>query len=254
MSDWLTEESTVEQGFKSRGGRKPETIGIWIWSEIFTYDFDNGEKVAIILLDTQGIFDSRSSIQECTTIFSLSMMLSSVQCYNLMHNIQEDDLQHLQMFTEYARLALEQTNEKPFQYLLFLIRDWPYAFETQYGWNGNELIKEIFANDNEQSFEMRQLRDRIISSFEKINAFLMPHPGFAVAQGKNFTGNLKEIHPDFIKYVKELTNAIFAPENLILKKVNGVKIRGRDLVQYFQTYLNIFNGKSLPEPKTLFLV
>lgn len=26
-----------------------------MWSEIFTYDRDDGEKIAIILLDTQGI-------------------------------------------------------------------------------------------------------------------------------------------------------------------------------------------------------
>ena len=44
-------------------------------------------------------------------------MLSSVLVYNLTANIQEDDLQHLELFTEYGRLALEDSGETPFQKL-----------------------------------------------------------------------------------------------------------------------------------------
>ena len=43
-------------------------------------------------------------------------MTSSVQVYNISQNIQEDDLQHLQLFTDYGRLALqEHSAHKPFQ-------------------------------------------------------------------------------------------------------------------------------------------
>lgn len=225
-----------------------------MWSEIFTHDFENGEKVAIILLDTQGIFDGRTSIRECTTIFALSTMMSSVQCYNLMHNIQEDDLQHLHLFTEYGRLALEHTNEKPFQYLLYIVRDWPYVHEHDYGLYGHELIDDFFASNNDQTSDIRELRKQINASFEEIGAFLMPHPGFIVAREQHFTGDLRQIHPDFIKYVKELAPALLAPENLVLKKINGQKIRARDFLAYLQAYLNMFNGNSLPEPKTVLMV
>lgn len=76
-------------------------------------------QVAVLLVDTQGAFDSQSTIKDCATVFALSTMTSSVQVrrrhpesaflghaervlfflqvYNLSQNIQEDDLQHLQV-------------------------------------------------------------------------------------------------------------------------------------------------------------
>lgn len=172
--DWMGETSNANEltGFKWRGGRKPETTGIWMWSEIYTHDFENGEKVAIILLDTQGIFDSRSSVKDNAVTFALSMMLSSVQCYNVMSNIQEDDLNHLEMFSEYARLLYEQSNEKPFQYLLFIVRDWPYADETGgFGWNGQKVVDEVLSENDEQTEENVKTRRRIKSSFNKIGGY-----------------------------------------------------------------------------------
>lgn len=224
-----------------------------MWPEIFTYDFENGENVAIIILDTQGIFDHESSMKDCITTFAISMMLSSVQCYNVMQKIQEDNLQHLDYFTEYGRLAMEQTIEKPFQNLLFLVRDWPYADETDYGY-APKYVERILARNNKQTPEMRQLRDRIKSSFEKIDAFLMPSPGSAVAEGKNTNGDLRQIDPRFIKYVKEIVPSLFAPENLIVKEINGQKLHARDFITYLNAYIKIFNGNELPEPKTALMV
>ncbi|XP_031631878.1 atlastin-like [Contarinia nasturtii] len=256
VTDFLGENdiNTRLNGFKYRSGRKPETIGIWIWSEVFTHEYSNGEKVAIILIDTQGIFDSKSSIHDCTVIFALSTLLSSVQCYNLMQNIKEDDLQYLDLFSQYGRLLVEQnTNEKPFQKLIFIIRDWPYAFETNYGWDDHKVIvNETLNPDEDQTQDMHQLRSRIRSSFEEINAFLMPHPGLIVAQGSGFTGSLEQISADFKQYVKLLVAGIFAPEKLQVKKINGQILRARDLIQYLQAYTNVFNGDTLPAPTTVF--
>lgn len=257
ISDWIGEYANNTHsinGFKFRGGRTPETFGIWMWSEIFTHQYENGDKVAIILIDTQGIFDSKSSVRDCTTVFALSTLLSSIQCYNLMQNIREDDLQHLQLFTEYGRLALEQSNHKPFQKLVFIIRDWPYAFEANYGWDNQKVINDSLGETTDQTPEMHQLRTRIRASFAEIQAFLMPHPGFIVSQGNTFTGNLSDISPEFLKYVKVLVPAIFSPENLIVKKINGQKIRARDLIHYLQAYANVFNGNSLPDPKPIYRV
>lgn len=95
--DWLGDENEPLSGFSWRGGSERDTTGILMWSEVFLHDYEDGRKVAIILLDTQGAFDSQSTVRDCATVFALSTMLSSVQIFNLSQNIQEDDLQHLQV-------------------------------------------------------------------------------------------------------------------------------------------------------------
>lgn len=255
MSNWIGEggSSGEQHGFKSRGGRKPETTGIWMWSEVFTYDRDDGEKLAIILLDTQGIFDNSSSMQYCTATFAISMMLASVQCYNVAQNIQEDDLQHLELFTEYGRLAQQQSNETPFQKLLFIVRDWEYVEEIPYGY-AKELIDDILLEDEDQPDEMHGLRARIKSSFDHINAFVLPHPGKSVSQAKDFNGDLKLVEPEFVECLKDLVPSLFAPENLIPKKIGGQKVQAQYLVAYIRAYVDLFNGKELPEPRSVLMV
>lgn len=78
--------------------------------------------------------------------------------------------------------------------------------------------------------------------------------GMIVAQSNEFTGNLTDIAPAFIKYVKELVPALFASENLIVKEINGQKLRVRDLLPYLQSYVQTFNGDVLPEPRSVLMV
>ncbi|XP_065446021.1 atlastin-2 isoform X8 [Chrysemys picta bellii] len=96
-SCWIGGNNEPLTGFTWRGGCERETTGIQIWSEVFVIDKSDGTKVAVLLMDTQGAFDSQSTIKDCATVFALSTMTSSVQVYNLSQNIQEDDLQHLQV-------------------------------------------------------------------------------------------------------------------------------------------------------------
>lgn len=221
---------------------------------MFTHDFETGEKIAIILLDSQGVFDSRSSMKDDSVTFALSTLMSSVLLFNVMSNIQEDDLNHLKIFTDYARLLHDRPHEKPFQNLLFIVRDWPYADETGYGWKVQKVIDELLTENDEQTIEMRQLRKGILSSFDEISAYLMPHPGFTVARSRNFSGHLQQIDTEFINALKEFVPGILAPQNLVTKHFSGRKIRARDFIQYLETYVNIFNGNTLPDPGTVFAV
>lgn len=221
-----------------------------MWGEVFTHDFNDGHKVAIILVDTQGIFDSKTTPKASTTIFALTMMMSSVQCYNIMHNIQEDNLQHLELFAQYGSVALGHTVEKPFQKLLFIVRDWNFGSETGYGWAGKKEIDSTLSENIDQNNQMLQLRRDIKSSFQEINAFLLPLPGDPVRNGQvSFGSNMDGISPVFLENVQTLVSDIFEPENLIVKSFNGVKLKAGDLIGFLKKYIKLFNGNTLPEPR-----
>ncbi|XP_056251307.1 atlastin-2-like isoform X2 [Seriola aureovittata] len=249
---WIGGDDEPLTGFTWRGGCERETTGIQIWSEVFVVDKPDGSKVAVLLVDTQGAFDSQSTIKDCATVFALSTMTSSVQVYNLSQNIQEDDLQHLQLFTEYGRLAMEEIYLKPFQSLMFLIRDWSYPYEHYYGLEGgNTFLEKRLQVKQNQHEELQNVRKHIHSCFSNIGCFLLPHPGLKVATNPYFDGRLKDIDGDFKRELAELVPLLLAPERLVEKEIGGNKVTCRDLLEYFKAYIKIYQGEELPHPKSM---
>ncbi|XP_070982000.1 atlastin-2-like isoform X1 [Oncorhynchus clarkii lewisi] len=249
---WVGGDDDPLTGFSWRGGCERETTGIQVWSQVFVVNKPDGSKVAVLLVDTQGAFDSQSTIKDCATVFALSTMTSSVQVYNLSQNIQEDDLQHLQLFTEYGRLALEEIYLKPFQSLMFLIRDWSYPYEHNYGLEGgNRFLEKRLQVKQNQHEELQTVRKHIHSCFSNIGCFLLPHPGLKVATNPMFDGRLKDIDGDFKEALGNLVPLLLAPENLVEKEIGGAKVTCRDLVEYFKAYIKIYQGEELPHPKSM---
>uniref|UniRef100_A0A8C2KYK7 Atlastin-1 n=1 Tax=Cyprinus carpio TaxID=7962 RepID=A0A8C2KYK7_CYPCA len=247
--EWLGDPDEPLTGFSWRGGSERETTGIQIWSQVFLVDKPDGSKVAVLLMDTQGTFDSQSTLRDSATVFALSTMISSMQVYNISQNVQEDDLQHLQLFTEYGRLAMEETFLKPFQSMIFLVRDWSFPYEFPYGQEGGmKFLEKRLKNQHE---ELQNVRKHIHSCFTNISCFLMPHPGLKVATNPHFDGRLKEIDQEFINNLQVLVLWLLCPKNLDVKEINGSKITCRGLLEYFKAYIKIYQGEELPHPKSM---
>ena len=208
-------------GFSWRAGRDTNTTGIWIWSEPFVRKISTGETVAVLLVDTQGMFDQSLSQLLTTSIFGLSTLLSSYQVYNVKNQIQEDQLQHLSLFAEYGRVALQQDQNEgnstedssnsnttgtdngddrsappPFQTLQFLVRDWnefedlePEDLNDMKGLEKSmtDYLQGVLATTESSNDDLVSVRKHITDCFETVDAFLLPHPGFEVVK-KNYDG------------------------------------------------------------------
>lgn len=192
--------------------------------------------MAIILLDTQGIFDLNSKSNEFATIFALSTMVTSIQCYNVMQNIGTNDLEYLRVFTEYGHFALEPSTEKPFQKLFFIVRDWPNLINNPYGLDGGQREVDFILSGN-KGRDM-DLTNAIKSTFQEINAILLPSPGEEVRTGQ-FNGSISQISREFLKYIKEFTPKLLAPENLKVKKIYGKAMLAHEFVTNFKIYLDV---------------
>jgi atlastin len=252
---WLSDGESPIKGFSWRGGSTRDTSGMLMWPDAFCFMHPSGEEVAIVLMDTQGAFDGEHNIGDTATVFALSFLTSSVQIFNLMKQIQEDNLQYLQILVEYGKLmTTESDRHKPFQKLLFLVRDWPksYLDEYSFGFTGgqrylNSKLESITKSDE----QLKSVRDQIKHSFDDLACFLMPHPGLIVEE-KQFNGKLSDIEPAFLAQVKKLASTLFKPENLVTKQVFGIQVTGNGLYHLIKSYLETYKNGTLPEPNSMF--
>mmetsp|Transcript_52023 Transcript_52023/g.104339 ORF Transcript_52023/g.104339 Transcript_52023/m.104339 type:complete len:600 (+) Transcript_52023:49-1848(+) len=104
-------DESEHQSFEWRGGHERMTTGIWMYSEPFLHVAANGETVAVLVVDTQGLFDNEASMLLTSCIFGLSTLMSSHQIYNVKENVSEDHLQNLALFSEYGRMALANDDD-----------------------------------------------------------------------------------------------------------------------------------------------
>ncbi|CAG9811466.1 unnamed protein product [Chironomus riparius] len=255
---WLGEPDEPLTGFSWRSGTKRDTTGIIMWSDVFLHTIDRtGEKIAIFVMDTQGLFDNESTPADNSRIFALGTVISSIQVLNLMNRVQEDQLQYLQFATEFTKFTTVETveeNQKPFQNLTFLIRDWTNDEEFEFGIEGGNKYfeEEVLKITATQMPELRSVRESIKSSFEHIGCCLLPHPGRAVAGRKTYDGKLSGMEKDFKEELKKFIEHLLLPDNMILKKINAQEITGKELRTYIEKYFKLFQSNEIPETKTIY--
>ncbi|KAL1445563.1 hypothetical protein MTO96_044951, partial [Rhipicephalus appendiculatus] len=194
-------------------------------SLFFQMTNSDGEEVAVLLMDTQGIFDTESTRKESTVIFALSIMTSSVQIYNIMNNVNENHLDHLQCFADYGRLAQKGNGTKPFQKLLFLVRDWERPQNFEFGSRGGKsLINTRLEIKARGDAEQRSLRESIISCFSDIDGFLLPRPGDKTYVEVFKGGDLPEPESMLLK-ADELFDGFFKEEQEIITREQEVEAK-----------------------------
>lgn len=253
--EWIGGANEPLKGFKWRGGTERETTGIMMWPEPFLFTRPNGENIAILLMDTQGAFDGESTNKIFTAIFAISTMISSIQIYSLSQNIQEDDLQNLQMFLEYAKIGAKTENGPPFQKLVYLVRDWSSPYEAAFGFEGGAiLLQKKLEVRPEQPEELQSIRKDLKTSFANVDCFLMVHPGFEAVEKQTFEGRSSELRPEFKNCLIELIPALLSSDKLDCKKVNGLDLNVSHLPQFLKNYVELLNSSSLAEATTIFEV
>ncbi|RZC42285.1 GBP domain containing protein, partial [Asbolus verrucosus] len=255
VTKWLDSADGPLLGFSWATGSLRHTVGILMWSEVFLAQLPTGGEMAIILLDTQGSFDNSTTITECATIFALSTLISSIQIYNLKENIKQCDLSHLEFFTKYGQMILDNSEYSgpPFQNLLFLVRDWQWPHEREFGIKGGkQLLNHVLnTDDNDLNSEIMEQRKNIKNVFEKINCCLLPHPGTQVATDPKFQGELQDVDHKFLENIEMLIPHVLAPEQLIPKTVSGENIKIVDLVSIIESYWECFQNGEMPPLATL---
>lgn len=249
----MGEHNEPLDGFSSKHGSKADTQGIIMWSDVFLHE--GSEKIAIILMDTEGLFEPGKPPIANARIFGVTNLISSIQILNVKENIQENDLEYLEMTTGLTRAiadnAIKTRNAKLFQKLIFLIQDFNDK-NIEYGFEGGEiLLNNTLNRDFTGNPAVESVRKNIRNSYDEITCFLLPSPGDAVGE-QDFDGRWSKIKPNFLNYLKQIIIGLLEPENLVKKNILGMEITGETLREYLIKYFEMFNSENIPKIGTIF--
>jgi len=243
-----------DEGFRFKGGMDACTEGIWIWSEPFIRDLD-GESVAVLLMDTQGAWDSQMTKEQSATIFGLTAVLSSKQIYNINMQIQEDKVENLAYFMRFAQAALnkaaaemerggksldkEQLN-RPFQSLDFLVRDWRHFRDD---WTVEECKEQMVQHFNRhvspEKLVENSTAEALHAMFQRLQCFCLPHPGLTIEK-ETWTGKVADINKDFIRFVDLYVRDVFTT-GLSTKKILGSELSTISFPMVLKDFVSAFH-------------
>mmetsp|Transcript_64535 Transcript_64535/g.120101 ORF Transcript_64535/g.120101 Transcript_64535/m.120101 type:complete len:583 (-) Transcript_64535:41-1789(-) len=253
MRGQLEGSGEANDGFRFKGGMDKCTEGIWIWSVPFKRVV-NGKEVLLLLMDTQGAWDSEMTKEQSATVFGLTALLSSKLVYNISMQIQEDKVENLGFFMNFAQGALRSAAEKnrqsgntvdeaeierPFQSLTFLIRDWRNFRDD---WSMEQCTKQMHehmerhmnpksANENSTTTALKRM-------FHDIGVWCLPHPGFAIEK-ETWSGDVNDIQDDFIRFVDIYMHKTFTSE-LDTKKMLGAPLSSLSFSEVVRSFVRAF--------------
>ena len=230
-SSWMGESDTPLKGFTVKTLYRNDGFGLIMWSDVFLYDKPDGEKIAIVLMKTEGLFDDETSDAINSKIFALGTLLSSVQVFNIFSKVTDNQLACLEFATEHA-----QFGGTSFQKLMFLIRDWNSTDLFDFGAVGGENYTNQFLTVlPSHKPEMKSIRRFIRSSFSKVECYLMPYPGKVVARSRRYDGEWSKMDEDFLTEFNKVIPSLLDPANLVVKKINGIEMTSSSFNQLLQS-------------------
>lgn len=235
-------------GFPFKSGIKRDTSGINVWSEPLIVPRESGKGLAILVMDSQGLYDKETSQDDNVKLFTLVSMLSSAIIMNTPGQINSEQLSQLHYFLKYASVGISIAPDvKLFQNISFLIRDYSLGDieddgKILTGWSaGHFMLKEFL--DSEQP-GVKSTGDALRRCFQGINCFPLPFPGEYVTQ-KDYDGSLQKMKKDFLAGVQ--TYVVDIVDKLHSRKVLLETLRGGNFLSHIMSITDKMNQGLSPE-------
>jgi len=247
------------EGFVWRPGMDKCTEGIWIWSEAFVRKAGD-EDVALLLMDTQGAWDAQMTKEQSATVFGLTTLMTSRLVYNVSKQIQQDKIDNLLYFTDFAQAALRAKGDlgesrrgdsngamRPFQTLEFLVRDWPHYDPDQTVESGREMMVKHLGQYLEKSEDMSSM-DSLKGMFSDIDVWCLPHPSLQIER-ETWKGDLSVVEPEFWRFLDTYMTKIFSAEHLRANTTLGEPVTVDSFCSVMREFARAFKDAA-PQAKT----
>ncbi|XP_075422656.1 RING finger protein 112-like isoform X2 [Ascaphus truei] len=174
------------QGFEWKSGTDSTTKGIWIWSRPFILE-QNGDKVAVYVLDTEGSLDIEGDRETSIKLSALSMFLSSHLIFNVASNLKETELDYMEMYLHMG----EEYSLQHLQNLDILVRDW---------YDPDKCTRDdarFYITGEIEKLQKSKTYPKVLLGLnnDSTRCFLLPNPGKWIT--KHGLGRLTDMDEDF---------------------------------------------------------
>jgi len=258
LADWikfgdaekLFEGSFMDQensGFAWRAGKDKHTSGIWIWDSPLVFTNADGRKVGLLLMDTQGAWDTKMSKAQNATLFGLTSLLSSKLVFNMQGTIDETKMENLDYIMTFAQTVCAELPGvgSPFGNLEILVRDWQHYDDGATLEECRAMMMEHL--DDHMSPEKVpedavQRVERLRESVRSMRCFGLTEPGEKVKK-KDFEGKLADIKPDFLYLLDDFAQTLFHGDVMPCAPL-GMEITSGSFVQVVMNFAEAFKDNA----------
>ena len=202
------EGKQISTGFSVSSGNERNTTGILFWNRPFVIERDH-QRICILIMDTQGLWDPETGNELNTCIFGLSAVLSSYLIFNTKGTLNSEQFKQLARLSEFSR-GVAEGKEKGFQHLHLLCR--VYA-EYDLSYDDLRMGLKRISDCKEEIQTKPAFKDSyttIANCFEEFDVFCLPRPGDI--DDKGYDGSLVKIKSLFMQmlgyYIEQIVKTI----------------------------------------------
>ncbi|XP_048581277.1 guanylate-binding protein 6 isoform X2 [Nematostella vectensis] len=231
----------------------PETMGIWLYVVDQKFKDANGREVTVVLLDSEGINATGAQKSDDHSVFTLSVLLSSVMIYNSAGVPTRTDLEDLDYIVKLSQRVQLRTGHtiaedaallhKTFPFFIWLLRDVVLKLPTGCSTIRDYFIKKVLNAEERGPAKAQKAAESILKFFPGFDAFKLPPPSDDpdIIQRINEEAVQDKLSPRFLEGVEQFKN-ILHPRLVAKTSFNeGELVSGEALSALVQLYTESLN-------------
>lgn len=234
-----------ENGFKVGPTVSRCTRGVWV--SPFQV-----EENAILLLDTEGVGGLQADSRYDARIFALAALLGASLVYNSLGSIDENAISQLSFVAQLSQHIGDEDIDRFMPSFTWVLRDFALELVDERGEpiTPDEYLENALRPQRgyEASvLERNRLRHMLTSFFPKRRCHPLVRPLSDEKKLQQIDDvDYGSLRGEFRRGIEELKEALFAPENVTVKTINGAPLRGKAYVSLIKQYVQAINDGGVP--------
>ena len=245
-----------QKGFSVGPTVNPCTKGLWIWSKPIFGNGENGKRLPMLLIDTEGFGALDEDSNHDIRIFTLSILLSSYFVYNSLGSIDENALQNLNFvinLSKYIHLKNEDKETDPeelanlFPSFLWVLRDFSLQLIDDNGENitPKEYLETVLEGSKSVQDPKNKIRKLIKAYFKDRDCFTMVRPLTNENQLQSLeTLEPEKLRPEFLEQILQLRKKVLS--RVKVKTLNGKALNSQMYLNLIKNLIGAINSGSVP--------